>query len=238
MEESKKEAPSLQKFAEILFRQSMGMEENPNNLSTPDVIGLVRQAAKDPAFMQDYLQKQVAVDPPIIYVDPPVMNPTLPVMDPTPQSPPRIMDPTPPVMDPMTDNTMFGRSPVTAQDPMPPVNPPVFQQEVQYVAPPVGFQQEVPVRNIPFQSTGGLQRDAPFRFGFQPERMPISASEQILDPSRFSFQPERMPVSESPTYTFSPQIMELARRTNDARDSRPNPREYLGIMQTLNQKQV
>ena len=213
MEESKKEAPSLQKFAEILFRQSMGIEENPSNLSTPDVIGLVRQAARDPAFMQDYLQKQVAVDPPV-------------------------MDPTPPVMDPMTDNTMFGRSPVTVQDPMPPVNPPVFQQEVQYVAPPVGFQPQVPVRNIPFQSTGGSQRDAPFRFGFQPERMPISASEQILDPSRLGFQPERMPVRESPTYTFAPQIMELARRTNDARDSRSNPREYRGIMQTLNQKQV
>lgn len=207
MVESKKETPTLQKFAETLFRQSMGMEENPNNLSTPDVIGLVRQAARDPAFMQDYLQKQVAVDPPIVAVDPPVMDPTLPVMD------------------PMTDNTMFGRSPVTVQDPMPPVNPPVFQPQV-------------PVRNIPFQSTGGSQRDVPFRFGFQPETMPMSASEQILDPSRLDFQPERMPVRESPTYTFAPQIMELARRTNDARTSRPNPREYRGIMQTLNQKQV
>jgi hypothetical protein len=197
----------------------MGIEENPNNLSTPDVIGLVRQAARDPKFMQDYLQKQV-------YLDPPVMDPTPPVMD----SP--VMDPTPPVMDPMTDNTMFDRSPVTVQDPMPLVNPPVFQQELQPVAPPV-FQPQVPVRNIPFQSTGGSQRDAPFRFGFQPERMPISASEQILDPSRLDFQPERMPVRESPTYTFAPQIMELARRT-----SRPNPREYRGIMQTLNQKQV
>tara|TARA_B100000925_G_scaffold253250_1_gene205644 strand:+ start:336 stop:971 length:636 start_codon:yes stop_codon:yes gene_type:complete len=211
MAENKKETPTLQKFAEILFRQSMGIEENPNNLSTPDVLGLVRQAAKDPAFMQDYLQKQVAVDPP-------VMDPTPPVMDPTPQSPPRIMDP-------MTDNAMFDRSPVTVQDPVPPVNPPMFQQEVQYAAPPVGFQPQVPVRNIPFQSTGESQRNAPFRFNFQPQTMPMLASEQILNPL--------MPVRQPLAYDFAPQIKELARRA-----SKPDSREYRGIMQTLNQRQV
>tara|TARA_R110002073_G_scaffold16122_2_gene62533 strand:- start:1259 stop:2011 length:753 start_codon:yes stop_codon:yes gene_type:complete len=48
-------------FAKILLNQVVGNSENPNNLSSANVLQLVRQGVSKPEFMQEYLKSEYSI---------------------------------------------------------------------------------------------------------------------------------------------------------------------------------